>query len=402
MILWSTLSLALQSIRRNAARSLLTALGVVIGVASVITMVNLGQAAGQQVASQISSMGPNLLFVRPGTMGSFMGGPRAPAVPFELGDAAAITEQVDGVLVAPASTTSATVAFGNFNATTTILGTTLEYFSVRNLELAAGRTFEPRELESGAPVCLLGPTVVENLYPHGEPLGTTMRLGATACQVIGVLASKGSNMGVDQDDTVLMPIRAVHNRLTGSRDVSTIYVSAIEDGTSARVGADIVRVLRARRHLHEGEPNDFDVRDMAELASTLQNTTRTMTALLGAIAAVSLLVGGIGIMNIMLVSVTERTREIGLRLALGARSGEIRLQFLVEAVVLSVGGGLVGVLLGLLATWVLTAQLAMPLVIAPEMVVAAFACSSAIGMLFGWLPAQRASRLDPIVALRHE
>ncbi len=401
MILWNTFVLALAAIRRNGGRSLLTALGVVIGVASVIAMVNLGRAAGQQVTANISAMGPNLLFVRPG-MTAAAGGTRAEAIPFDPDDLQAIRSSIDGVIVAPGASASATVAYGNLNATTSITGTTNEYFGVRNLTIAAGREFEARELENGAPVCILGPTVVTNVYGSAEPLGTTLRIGATSCQVIGVLSPKGSNMGQDQDDTVVMPLRAVQRRLTGKQDIATIYVSAVEDGTSGRVRADLITLLRERRGLRDDEADDFDVRDMAELAATLQSTSATMTALLGAIAAVSLLVGGIGIMNIMLVSVTERTREIGVRLAIGARAREILLQFLVEAVVLSVFGGLVGVALGIGGTWIMVTQLGMPFVVSVEMVVAAFAVSGAVGVVFGYLPARKAARLDPIAALRHE
>jgi putative ABC transport system permease protein len=401
MILWNTFVLALAAIRRNGGRSLLTALGVVIGVASVIAMVNLGRAAGQQVTANISAMGPNLLFVRPG-MTAAAGGTRAEAIPFDPDDLQAIRSGIDGVTVAPGASASATVAYGNLNATTSITGTTNEYFGVRNLTIAAGREFEVRELENGAPVCILGPTVVTNVYASAEPLGTTLRIGATSCQVIGVLSPKGSNMGQDQDDTVVMPLRAVQRRLTGKQDIATIYVSAVEDGTSGRVRADLITLLRERRGLRDDEADDFDVRDMAELAATLQSTSATMTALLGAIAAVSLLVGGIGIMNIMLVSVTERTREIGVRLAIGARAREILLQFLVESVVLSVFGGLVGVALGIGGTWIMVTQLGMPFVVSVEMVVAAFAVSGAVGVVFGYLPARKAARLDPIAALRHE
>ncbi len=402
MILWTTFVLALGAIRRNAGRSLLTALGVVIGVGSVIAMVNLGRAAGQQVTSNIQAMGPNLLFVRPSFTRAASGGTRAEAVPFTPEDVAAIERDIDGVVVAPGASASATIAYGNLNATTSITGTTNAYFEVRNLQIAAGRMFETRELDSGAAVCILGPTVVTNVYASAEPLGSTLRIGATSCSVIGVLAPKGSNMGQDQDDVVLMPFRAVGRRLTGKTDIATIYVSAVEDGTSARVRSDLQALLRERRHLREGEADDFDVRDMAEIASTLESTSATMTALLGAIAAVSLVVGGIGIMNIMLVSVTERTREIGLRLAVGARTREVLLQFLVEAMVLSVFGGVVGIALGVGGTWLIVTQLGMPFVVSMEMVAAAFGVSAVVGVLFGYLPALKAARLDPIVALRHE
>jgi putative ABC transport system permease protein len=401
MIVWNTLVLALGAIRRNVARSLLTALGVVIGVGSVIAMVDLGESASRQVSEQISAMGPNLLFVRPG-MRAAAGGTRGAATPFTPDDVSAVATQIEGVNVAPGASATATVAYGNLNAPTSILGTTNAYFEVRSLQLASGRTFEQRELDTGAAVCILGPTVVTNVYAATDPIGTMMRVDATGCRVIGVLASKGSSMGQDQDDTVLMPLRAVQRRLTGKLDIATIYVAATEDGTGPRVREDIIVLLRERRGLREEEADDFDVRDMSEVAATLEGTTETMTALLGAIAAVSLLVGGIGIMNIMLVSVTERTREIGVRLAIGAREREILLQFLVEAVVLSVLGGIVGIALGIGGTWLLVTQLAMPFVVSPQIVVAAFVVSGLVGVVFGYLPASKAAKLDPIDALRHE
>jgi putative ABC transport system permease protein len=401
VIIWNTWVLALGAIRRNAARSLLTALGVVIGVASVIAMVDLGKSATLQVTSQISAMGPNLLFVRP-TVGMGPGGVRLAANPFTPDDVAAIASQVEGVAVAPGASATATVAYGNLNAPTSIIGTTNDYFDVRALEIAEGRSFEDREIETGAAVCILGPTVVTNVYGSADPIGSMLRVDATGCHVIGVLAPKGSNQGQDQDDVVLLPLRAVQRRLTGKLDIATIYVAALEDGTSARVKTDMVALLRERRGIHEGETDDFDVRDMAELVQALTSNTETMTALLGAIAAVSLLVGGIGIMNIMLVSVTERTREIGVRLAIGARAREILLQFLVEAVVLSVLGGAVGIALGIGGTWVMVQKLGMPFVVSPEIVSAAFVVSAAVGVLFGYLPAHKAAQLDPIDALRHE
>ena len=401
MILWNTLVLALGAIQRNAARSLLTALGVVIGVASVIAMVNLGQSARQQVTAQITAMGPNLLFVRP-TSGMGAGGARMAANPFTPEDVDAIATQVQGVAVAPTATTSATVAYGSLNVPTSITGTTNDYFEVRSLTLASGRVFEDRELDTGAAVCLLGPTVVTNVYASTEPIGTMLRVGATGCRVIGVLESKGSNTGQDQDDVVLMPLSAVQRRLTGKRDITMIYVAALEDGTGAAVKADMTALLRTRRDLTDGEPDDFDIRDMAEVAATLTATTETMTALLGAIGSVSLLVGGIGIMNIMLVSVTERTREIGVRLAIGARAREILMQFLVEAVVLSVLGGAVGIALGIAGSWGMTQRLAMPFVVSPQIVIASFLVSGAVGIAFGFLPARKAAQLDPIDALRHE
>jgi putative ABC transport system permease protein len=402
MIVWNTLVLALRAIRRNGVRSLLTALGVVIGVASVITMFNLGKSATQSVTDQISTMGPNLLFVRPGMGRRGQGGTRGAAGSFDTADADAIFAEVAGVAVAPGASTSATVVFGNTNYSTSVIGTTNDFLVVRDWTLASGRSFEPGELSSGSPVCVLGQTVVEQLHGEQDPLGARMRVGRVSCLVIGVLEEKGESLGQDQDDVILMPVTAVQRRLMGSPELNNIYVSALEDGSTSRVKADIEALLRQRRGLPPGADDDFHVRDMQELAQTLQGATSTLTSLLAAIAAVSLVVGGIGIMNIMLVSVTERTREIGIRLAIGARAREVLLQFLVEAVVLSTLGGILGIGLGIAGTWIAADHMEMPFVVAYEVVVLSFAVSALIGVAFGFLPARKAAGLDPIDALRHE
>jgi putative ABC transport system permease protein len=397
-----TLHMAVSAIFRNKIRSFLTALGIVIGVASVIAMVHLGQAATMSVTERISSMGSNMLMVRPGAERRGRGGTRSSAEPFTTKDVDALVREVDGVLVAPTQGTNATLVYGNTNHSASVTGTTNEFLQIRNREIASGRAFEEVELDTGAAVCLLGKTVVDTLYGVDNPLGTSLRVGRTACQVVGVLAEKGGSFGGDEDDVVLMPIKAVQQRMLGVRDISMIYISAVEDGTSARVKADIESLLRQRRSKGGRGEDDFNVRDMQEIADTLEGTTKTLTALLAAIAAVSLLVGGIGIMNIMLVSVTERTREIGIRLAIGARARDVMTQFLVEAIALSTLGGLLGVALGIGGTWFATDKLNMPFVLSPETMLVGFSFSVIIGVIFGYVPARKAAHLNPIEALRHE
>ncbi|WP_336366827.1 ABC transporter permease [Marinobacter sp. C2H3] len=396
------LTLAGQAIRRNTLRSFLTTLGIVIGVASVVTMVQLGQSATQSVTERIASIGSNLLFVIPGTAQRGPGNVRATAEPFDLADAQALARDIADVRVAPALNTTVTVVAGNVNDSVPVVGTTNGYFPVRNHPLAYGREFQPGELASGAAVCVIGQTLVEDLFSGREPLGATLRVRPSACQVIGVLSEKGESMGQDRDKIVLMPIKAVQRRLVGQLDVDAIYVSALVDGTTGQVQGQIESLLRQRRHISAGAPDDFYVRDTQDIADALEGTTRTLTLLLGAIATVSLLVGGIGIVNIMLVSVTERTREIGIRLAIGARARDVLMQFLVEAVVLSTLGGLVGLLVGLLATVGATWKLDMPLVLSPAIMALGFGFSVAIGIVFGFVPARKAARLNPIDALRHE
>jgi putative ABC transport system permease protein len=393
--------MALRAILRNKVRSVLTALGIVIGVASVIAMVHLGQAATASVTAQISSMGTNLLTVRTGQTRSASGA-RVQSAAFDMSDVHAISNQIPGLIAAPQAMTNATVVFGNANYSTSVTGTTNEFFQIRNWQLEDGRAFETRELLSGAPVCILGKTILTYLYPTQNPIGTTMRVGKISCQVIGVLASKGESMGQDQDDVVIMPVKAVQRRMLGRSDFSMIYISALEDGTTGRIKSDIEGLLRQRRKVKDGEEDDFSVRDMQELAQTLEKTTGTLTALLGAIAAVSLLVGGIGIMNIMLVSVTERTREIGIRLAIGALARDVLVQFLVESIAISTMGGLLGLALGISSTYLLTSNMNLPFILSPDVILVSFSFSAFIGVVFGYVPARKAARLNPIESLRHE
>ena len=396
------LIMAMQAVVRNKLRSFLTTLGIIIGVGSVVAMVHLGQSATQQVTDEITSIGSNLLFIMPGSAQRGPGGVRATAEPFDLEDVVAIEREIPGILAAPALTTNATIVIGNANEAIPVVGTNNNYFAVRNHEIAYGRAFEADELSAGSAVCIIGTTLVDEMYLGQEPIGTTLRVGRTACRVIGVLEEKGQSMGQDRDKIILMPVKAVQRRLVGELDVSAIYVSALIDGSTGRVKKDLESLLRQRRSIANRKDDDFYVRDTQDIAQALASTTNTMTILLGAIAAVSLLVGGIGIMNIMLVSVTERTREIGIRLAIGARARDVMMQFLVESIALSTLGGIIGLILGIGSTWLVTSRLDMPFVLSPGVMLLGFFFSVAIGVIFGFFPARKAARLNPIDALRHE
>jgi putative ABC transport system permease protein len=401
-VIWNALLLALRSIRRNVLRSILTTLGIVIGVASVIIMVNLGSGATLQVSQQIENLGSNLLFLHAGQR--FGHGARAQAPPFKLADVNAIEREVTGVAAAaPQSSRAMVVIFGNENWATSITGSDNRYFEVGSWQLAQGRLFSESELRAGSSVCVIGETVRQKLFGGQEPVGSTIRLKKIACEVIGLLQKKGQSVGgSDQDDTVVIPLRTFWRRIAGNQDVDRVRISAREGVATTTVQRDIERLMHERRRIGAGDDDDFSVMDMQELAQTLTGTTRILTTLLGAVAAVSLLVGGIGIMNIMLVSVTERTREIGIRLAIGALARDVLTQFLVEAVVLSSIGGVIGILLALAASWFIAGLLAIPFVVEPGMVLVAFLFSMVIGIAFGYFPARKAARLNPIDALRHE
>ncbi|MDX9721163.1 MAG: ABC transporter permease [Myxococcota bacterium] len=396
-----TLLMAFRAIARNTARSILTALGIVIGVASVITMVHFGNATTASVTSQISAMGTNLLIVQPG-MG-FRRSPGAAPRAFDAEDLQALEQGVRGIaLFAPVSSTQVRAIFGNYSESISVVGTSSAFFEIRNWPLARGRDFEAREQQAGSAVCIIGATVVENFYAGQEPLGTTLRLGRSACTVVGVLSEKGESMGQDQDALVVMPVKAVQRRLKGSSAFDSFYLSAVAGNSTAHVKAVVSSILRSTRRIQPGKDDDFHVRDMEEMVSTLTGVTQSLTLLLGAIAAISLLVGGIGIMNIMLVSVTERTREIGIRLAIGAKSSDVRLQFLVEGVVLSCLGGSLGIVLGLAASYFALQAIGMDFALSLPIVVVGFFFSVGIGVVFGYFPARKASLLNPIESLRHE
>lgn len=401
-MLWNTVLLALREMRRNLMRSVLTILGIVIGVAAVITMVTVGQGATLQVKQQISSMGSNLLMVSPGKhLGPGLSSER---IPFKKADAEAISQHISGVMaVAPVSSQSIQVIFGNQNWSTQVTGSDNNYFKVTNRSIRSGRLFSEGELRAGAAVCIIGETVRKKLFGAQDPLGERIRLQKLTCEVIGLLEEKGqSTMGTDQDDIVVVPLNTFHRRISGNQDVNLIQVSVQEGVSTEKVQLDIERLMRERRHLSLSDDDNFQVRDMKEVIKTLTGTTQLLTALLSAVAAVSLLVGGIGIMNIMLVSVTERTREIGIRLAIGALEHEVLLQFLVEAVVLSSFGGFVGIILALVSSLWISGLLNVPFVFNVGIMVVAFLFSGVVGVIFGYFPALKAARLDPIEALRHE
>ena len=401
-MLWNSLLLALRSIRRNLLRSFLTVLGVVIGVSAVVTMVTLGQGATAAVRSQIAGLGSNLLQVRPGQRlgpGSDIGVPS-----FTEADAQAIQAQIGGLrAVAPEVRSAATVVHGARNWSTSLIGTTNAHFDTSNWTLAAGRRFEEHEERAGAAVCVIGATVQRELFAGLDPLGRQLRVKSFSCEVVGVLASKGqAAMGMDQDDLVVLPLRTLQRRVTGTTRVNTLLVSVRDEHGIDRAKAALTQLLRERRKLGDNDDDNFNVLDTRQIADAMSGTTQVMTTLLGAVAAVSLLVGGIGIMNIMLVSVTERTREVGIRLAIGALEREVLLQFLIEAVVLAAFGGLVGVVLAAGASVVLARLMDVPFLFDPTVNLVSFLFAAAIGVVFGYFPARRAARMNPIDALRHE
>ena len=404
-MLGTTIQLAIRSILRHKLRSFLTTLGIIIGVAAVVTMVTLGKATTLQVQKSISALGTGILQVRPGQgFGRGGGGPRPPD--FKPEDVEAITQQVAGVTaVAPQASTTATAIHEGANWSTTINGTTNAIFTVQPWPLAAGRTWAPEEEQAGKAVCILGNTVVKNLF-GGSPrraVGQRMRIGPISCDVIGVLTTRGqAGFGGDQDDTVVMPIKAVQRRFTGNRDIRLMLVGLNPAYDGAAVQASLTDLLRERRGINGGKEDDFNIFDTKQISDTLSSTTTLLTQIVTAVAAISLVVGGIGIMNIMLVSVTERTREIGLRMALGARRADIRNQFLVEAAVLCVIGGGIGLALAKVAALAFVAYADFPAPIGIGVAVGAILFSAVIGLAFGGYPAIRASRLSPIEALRSE
>lgn len=394
--------LALREIRRNVLRSFLTILGIIIGVAAVITMVTVGGSTTAQIKQQIASMGSNLLMVMPGKrLGPGMA---TENILFKEADAVAIARDVNSVAAtAPVSTKSLQAIFGNENWTTTATGSDNVFLKITNRSVKTGRQFNDSELRSGAAVCILGETVKTKLFGGQNAVGEKFRLEKISCEVIGILEPKGQNtMGMDQDDVVVIPMRTLQRRITGNQDVGVIYVSVNQNASTEKVQQELSVLMRERRHLSPSDDDNFNVMDMKEIAKMLTSTTQLLTALLSAVAAVSLLVGGIGIMNIMLVSVTERTREIGTRLAIGALEREVLLQFLVEAVVLSSLGGLLGIVLAIAAAFGLTALLNVPLIFNWTIVIIAFLFSAAVGVIFGYVPARKAARLNPIDALRYE
>jgi putative ABC transport system permease protein len=399
--------LALRSVQRNVLRSFLTILGIVIGVSAVITMVTLGNGATQAIETQITSLGTNLLLVMPGQRGPGGSGGGGGGVPqFTEADALAIASQIGGVAaVAPQGRASVTVVAQGRNWVTSVVGSTNEWFETGNWKVSSGRIFEPDEQRAGAAVCIIGETVRRELFGGAvgkTGLGEALRIKQFSCDVIGILVAKGQGGMGDQDDTVLVPLHTLQRRVTGTRKVSTLAVAMQDGADSGPLKASLRQLMRERRKLAEADDDNFNIFDTQQLAETLPSTMGVLTSLLGAVAAVSLLVGGIGIMNIMLVSVTERTREIGLRLAVGALEGEVLLQFLIEAVVLSALGGVIGIVIATGASWALSRAMAVPYTLDAAINLLALLFSAFIGVVFGYFPARRAARMDPIEALRHE
>ena len=401
-MLGTTFILAIRSIRRHLLRSFLTILGIVIGVGAVVTMVTLGKATTAAVQQQISALGSNILQIRPG-QGFGRGGGGPPPPPFKIADADAIASQIAGVTaVAPQTSASATAIYEGANWSTTINGTTLAFNVVQPWPLAAGRYWTPAEQEAGKAVCLIGNTVRQNLFRGGDPIGARIRLGNVSCDVIGALSTRGQGGFGDQDDVVVMPIKTVQRRFTGNDDVRVMLVGVDPAYSTAAVQASITALLRERRHLGPGRDDDFNIFDTKQISDTLTGTTTLLTRIVAAVAAISLVVGGIGIMNIMLVSVTERTREIGIRLAIGAVAREVLLQFLVEAVALSCLGGIIGLIIAQGVILALVPLMQVPWTFDPQINLIAFGISAVIGVVFGYFPARRAAALNPIDALRHE
>ncbi|MGB5260649.1 MAG: ABC transporter permease [Gammaproteobacteria bacterium] len=402
---WTTaLQLALRALLRNKTRAMLTTLGVVIGVGSVIAMLGIGSGAQQRINEQLASMGTNNLVVRPGSV--TRGGVRTGAgstTKLTRADADAIAELVDVVAVAPRVNTRAQVRYRGTNWGTDIVGVTPGYFTVRSWPLAEGESITRRHVLGASHVCVLGQTVAHELFGLRSPLDDSIIIKGLACQVIGVLTEKGANAwGNDQDDVILMPITTVQRKLMGITHIHRIALSAGDRAASFRLYKEIKQLLRQRHRLQADQPDDFRIHNRAELAETSEESARVFTWLLGSIASVSLLVGGIGIMNIMLVSVTERTREIGIRMALGARQRDILWQFLLEALLLSIGGGLLGIVLGLGGALAVARFSALPVTVTPVSVLVAFMFAALVGVFFGLHPARKASQLRPIDALRYE
>jgi len=406
-MLFSVFVLATRSVRRNLLRSFLTILGIVIGVSAVITMVTLGDGATQAIETQITSLGANLLMIMPGQRQGPGGGGGGGGVPqFTEADADAIAAEIGGVAAAaPQGRASVTVVANGRNWATSVTGSSNAWFETGNWKLASGRIFDADEQRAGAAVCVVGETVRRELFGGSvgqTGLGEELRVKQFSCDIVGILSSKGQGGMGDQDDTVVVPLHTLQRRVTGTRKVNMLSVSMEDGSASAPLKASLIQLLRERRKLTAGADDNFNIFDTQQLSDTLSSTMGVLTDLLGAVAAVSLLVGGIGIMNIMLVSVTERTREIGLRLAIGALEREVLLQFLIEAVVLSALGGMVGIVIATGASYGLSRVMVVPYRFNLSINLLALAFSAGIGVLFGYFPARRAARLDPIEALRHE
>jgi len=398
--------IALNALTRNKFRAFLTMLGVIIGVASVIAMLAIGQGSKKSIEDSVSGMGANMIMVFPGSMtrgGVSLGNTSAKAL--TLDDVKAVAAGCPSVQwVSPEVRGSGQAVVGNENKPTTIFGVDRDYLKIKKVDIKSGRLFTESEIKSSAKVCLLGQTVVDKLFGEkADPVGATIRFKNIPFRIIGILTEKGqSQFGQDQDDVIMAPYTTIQKRVLAITHIQGIYASAISEEASPIAVAEMETVLRAQHGLKEGTDSDFDVRSQEELVSTFSSISDVLTILLGAIAGISLLVGGIGIMNIMYVSVTERTREIGLRMSIGGRGTDILLQFLTESILISVVGGILGILLGIGASGLIGQVMNWPVEVMPEAVIIAFLVCTAIGVFFGWYPARKAASLDPIDALRYE
>ncbi|MDE7396690.1 MAG: ABC transporter permease [Muribaculum sp.] len=400
------LKIAVKALSSNKLRAFLTMLGIIIGIAAVITMLAIGQGSKDSIKAQISEMGSNMIMIHPGNMQR--GGVRQSSDDMQtlkIADYEALRDQT-GYLsaVSPMVSSSGQMVVGNNNWPSSIYGVTPEYMSIRKLAVADGDMFTDADIKSAAKVCLVGQTVVDNLFPNGEnPIGKVVRFGKIPFTIIGVLEPKGTNsMGMDQDDVVIAPYTTVMKRLLAVDYLGSIFASALSEEMTEQATDEITEILRANHKLKDTDADNFDIRSQQELSEMLSSTSDLMTILLTCIAFISLVVGGIGIMNMMYVSVTERTREIGLRMSIGARGIDIMMQFLIEAIIISVTGGVIGVILGCLATWAVNFIAGWPVTIMISSIILSFVVCTITGIFFGWVPAMKASNLDPIEAIRYE
>lgn len=402
---WESVTIALEGLKANKLRSILTMLGIIIGVGAVIAMVSLGMGVQEKVRSSIAGLGSNLLIVLPGgttASGARMAYGTGARLTYE--DAVAVQKSVSNIAaIAPSVSRTYQVVYGNQNWTTSVEGTTVDFMTVRNFSVAEGGPFDNRDMETRSRVAVIGKTVADNLFYGDSPIGKTIRVNKAPFRVVGVLESKGQSAGgMDQDDIIFIPLTTAQQRMMGITYVQRISIQAMTEDSVNQVQDDVTEVLRARHRIKPGEESDFSVRNLSAVMEAAEETTGTITLLLGFIAAISLLVGGIGIMNIMLVSVTERTREIGIRKALGATYNNILLQFLIESVVIGVLGGLLGIGLGVVSSYIISSFAGWGTVISVGAIFLAFGFSVAIGLFFGIYPARKAALLDPIEALRYE
>ncbi len=399
------LKIALKALNNNKLRCFLTMLGIIIGVASVITMLAIGQGSKNSIKEQISEMGSNMIMIHPGNMQR--GGVRQSAddmQSLEVTDYEALQTLPGIAAISPSVNSSGQLVNGNNNYPSTIYGVTPDYLDIRKLKVKEGAMFTDHDIKSAAKVCILGKTVVDNLFPNGkDPVGRVIRFGKIPLTIVGVLESKGTNsMGMDQDDVVIAPYTTVMKRILAIDYIQGIFASAVDENRTEETIDEITEVLRERHKIQPGADDDFDIRSQQELSQMMNSTSDMMTVLLACIAGISLLVGGIGIMNIMYVSVTERTREIGLRMSIGARGIDILSQFLIEAVIISVSGGIIGIVVGCVATWLVNLIAHWPVYIQMYSVLLSFAVCTITGIFFGWYPAKKAANLDPIEAIRYE